>query len=283
MKTTKVVRFDWAMKKLLRNKASFEILEGFLTTLLEKEVTILQMLESESNKESREDKSNRVDLLAELEGGEVLLVEVQVERQTDYFHRMTYGASKLIVDYMDEGFAYDKVKRVVSVNIVYFDLGQGKDYVYHGGTEFRGIHCGDVLGLSEAQRKSFPELEKVSEVFPEYYLLKVNEFDDYAKNSLDEWIYFFKNSEVRGEFRAKGLKKAAQEWDVMKLDKEARREYDGFLKDWRIATSEVMSSFVEGQVVGEKVGIKKGEKKGLKKGEKIGIEKGEKIGIEKRE
>ena len=28
------IRFDWAMKRLLRNKANFAVLEGFLTTLL---------------------------------------------------------------------------------------------------------------------------------------------------------------------------------------------------------------------------------------------------------
>ena len=28
-----IIRFDWAMKRLLRNKANFSVLEGLLTTL----------------------------------------------------------------------------------------------------------------------------------------------------------------------------------------------------------------------------------------------------------
>ena len=45
------IRFDWAMKRLLRNKANFAVLEGFLTTLLRDRIKIQKLLESESNQE----------------------------------------------------------------------------------------------------------------------------------------------------------------------------------------------------------------------------------------
>ena len=45
----KYVRFDWAIKRLLRQKANFDVLEGFLTVFLGEKVTILEILESESN------------------------------------------------------------------------------------------------------------------------------------------------------------------------------------------------------------------------------------------
>ena len=145
----RLVRFDWALKKLLRNKANFEILEGFLSELLLRDIKIKKILESESNKQNAKDKQNRVDLLAEIGTGELVLIELQVEGQYDYFHRMLYGSSKLITDYMDAGFDYDKVCKVLSINIVYFDLGHGEDYVYKGVTDFRGIHKNDVLHLSK--------------------------------------------------------------------------------------------------------------------------------------
>ena len=53
------IRFDWAMKRLLRNKANYAVLEGLLTTLLEEKVTIHKLLESESNQEDEFDKYNR--------------------------------------------------------------------------------------------------------------------------------------------------------------------------------------------------------------------------------
>ena len=44
MAENKYIRFDWAMKRLLRQKANFGILEGLLTTLLGMKIKIRQML-----------------------------------------------------------------------------------------------------------------------------------------------------------------------------------------------------------------------------------------------
>ena len=55
------IRFDWAIKRLLRQKANFDVLNGFLTVVLREEVRILEILESESNQESASDKFNRVN------------------------------------------------------------------------------------------------------------------------------------------------------------------------------------------------------------------------------
>lgn len=247
----RLVRFDWAMKKLLRNKANFEILEGFLSELLKQDVTIHSILESESNKNSAADKQNRVDLLTQVGSGELVLIELQVEAQYDYFHRMVYGASRLITDNMSAGFSYDMIRKVISINIVYFDLGHGEDYVYHGTTEFRGIHKHDLLQLSASQKDKVRNIDNVSEIFPEYYILKVNGFNDLARDTLDEWIYFFKNSEIKSEFSARGLRKAAEELDLLKLSPEERAAYDSYLEDRRVAESSIKTSWLEGKLEGK--------------------------------
>ena len=155
MKDRKYISFDWALKRLLRNKANFGVLEGFLTTLLNQQIKIKELLESEGNKDRDDAKYNRVDILAENQQGELLLIEVQGESEYAYFQRILFGASKLVTEYIESGDNYSKVKKVYSVNIVYFDLGQGKDFVYHGKTEFRGIHQNDVLALSPFQKQKF--------------------------------------------------------------------------------------------------------------------------------
>jgi len=246
-----LVRFDWAMKKLLRHKANFDILEGFLSELIRQDIKIHNILEGEGNKQSARDKYNRVDLLTEISTGEMVLVELQVEGQYDYFHRMLYGTAKLVTDYMDSGFDYNRVRKVISVNIVYFDLGHGEDYVYKGVNEFRGIHKNDLLGLSRTQQEKFPHFETVSEIFPEYYILKVNGFNDIAKDSLDEWVYFLKNSEIKGKFKAKGLDKASIELDVMKLTEQDRTEYENYIEERRITESSVRTSWFEGKREGK--------------------------------
>ena len=73
----RLISFDWAMKRLLRSKAHFGILEGFLSELLREDIRILEILESESNKDTAVEKQNRVDLKARNAGGEIILIEVQ--------------------------------------------------------------------------------------------------------------------------------------------------------------------------------------------------------------
>ena len=248
---SQLVRFDWALKRLLRNKANFEILEGFLSELLHVEVKIEQILESESNKQSANDKHNRVDLLTEINGKELVLIELQVEGQYDYFHRMVYGTSKLITDNMDSGFSYAKIRKVISINIVYFDLGHGSDYIYKGTTDFRGIHTNDILQLSLLQKKEFSNLQKVSDIFPEYYILKVFSFNDCVQDTLDEWMYFFKNFEIKSGLSAKGLQKALEGLALQKLSPEERSAYYSYIEDRRVLESSVRTAWLEGKIEGK--------------------------------
>lgn len=228
----KLVRFDWAMKRLLRHKANFDILEGFLGELLYEDFKIKQILESEGNKETEDDKFNRVDMLVENRHGELVIVEIQNTREADYFQRMLYGTAKVIVEHIAEGQPYSKVKKVYSVNIVYFDLGQGDDYVYHGTTTFVGIHSNHELELSEKQKELFKKTS-VSDLYPEYYVIKTNRFNEIAKDTLDEWIYFLKTAEIKDEFTAKGLKAASQKLDIMKLAPADRKDYDRYMEAQR--------------------------------------------------
>lgn len=234
--SNKLIRFDWAMKKLLRHKANFDILEGFLSELLRFDVTIESILESEGNKQYEYDKYNRVDILVKSESNELLLVEVQNDSEIDYFHRMLYGASKLATEYIKEGEPYGTIKKIYSINIVYFGLGQGKDYVYEYKGEFLGLHQKDVLVPTALQRQGF-KVEKVADIFPKYFILKVNNFNDIAKNSLDEWVYFLKNSEVKDSFKAKGLDKAKEKLRYERLSDEDKKMYNRSQENRRIENS----------------------------------------------
>lgn len=71
----KLIRFDWAIKRLLRNKANFVVLEGFLSELLFENIIIEKILESESNQETDNDKYNRVDILHKIQKTNLLLLK----------------------------------------------------------------------------------------------------------------------------------------------------------------------------------------------------------------
>lgn len=215
--------------KANRQAALFDILEGFLSELLSEEVKIRQVLDSESNKETEDDKFNRVDILVENEKGELVIIEVQNTQEYDYFHRMLFGASKAITEYIKEGSAYTHVKKVISITIAYFDLGQGKHYVYHGKTFFKGIHKGDILGLSDKQVEVYGK-NNVHEIYPEYYIIKTGKFRNRINDKLDEWVYFLKNAEIKPTFSAKGLKEANEKLDTMRLPEKERVAYDKYLR-----------------------------------------------------
>jgi len=78
-----LVSFDWALKSILRQNDNFDILEGFLSDLLNDNITIDELLESESNKDSERDKSNRVDLKAKDGKGKEVIIEVQYNNEPD--------------------------------------------------------------------------------------------------------------------------------------------------------------------------------------------------------
>jgi predicted transposase/invertase (TIGR01784 family) len=238
--TKKLIRFDWAVKKLLRNKANFVVLEGFLSELLFDDIKIQKILESESKQDTENDKYNRVDILTQNSKNELIIVEIQNTYEIDFFHRMIYGTSKALIENISLGQPYSEIKKVISINIVYFDLGQGKDYVYKGKTNFEGLHEKDTLQLSIQQKQTFTKKE-ISNFFPEYYIIKVNKFDDIAKDTLDEWVYFLKNSEVKDEFKAKGLAEAKEVLDIMRLDKEQQYGYNRYLDYLHYKASEILS------------------------------------------
>ena len=247
----KHIRFDWAMKRLLRQKSNFGILEGFLSELIMQDVKIQEIIDSESNKIREDDKYNRVDILVKSTNDELMLIEIQNEREHDYFHRMNYGQAKLTTEHINAGDSYDKIKKVFSVNIVYFELGQGEDYIYTGTTQFTGLHNNDILQLSHSQKEKYKSINEVSDIFATYYIIKVNNFDDDAKNTLDQWIYFLKNSEIKEEFKAKGLPEAKEKMRVDNLQTNDKYDYEAYIKEQRIKEAEIDTAIYDARIAAE--------------------------------
>jgi hypothetical protein len=220
-----VISFDYAAKQLLRNKADYVILEGFLSELLMRQIKIKGIPESESNRKTADSKQNQVDILVEDENNELMIIEIQFKQEMDFLQRMLYYSSQRIVENMHKKMPYSKVRKIYSINILYFKLGESDDYVYHGKTDFIGLHTNSILHLSELQRSTFGK-EEAGDLYPEYYLLNVGIFDNIAKSALDEWIYYLKNDEVLDHFTAKGLPEVREKLAYDKLSPEEQRRYD---------------------------------------------------------
>jgi len=247
----KLISFDWAIKRILRSKANFEILEGFLSELLKEDIEILEILESESNKDTKEDKSNQVDIKVKNSNDEILIIEIQYSRELDYLQRMLYATSKVVTEHISQGYAYSKIKKVISINILYFDFGDGDDYIYKGTTNFVGLHTHNKLYLNEMQKDLY-KTNEINKIYPEYYIIKVKNFDDNSKDTLDEWINFLKNETIPDNPKAKGLLKAKETLDYLNMPDDERIDYDRRQENLRREASIYESTYVAGEITGRK-------------------------------
>lgn len=263
------IRFDWAMKRLLRDKSNYVVLEGFLSTLLEEDLRISRFLESESNQTDETDKFNRADILVEDSKGRLLVIKIQNYRELYYYHQMLYGASDILSRYTDEEIDYNKICKIYSINIVYFSMIKSKDYAYHGEIIFRGLHDSDnFLKLSVRQQELFIGKD-AGDIFPEYYVLRVNDFDKVAKTPLDEWIKFLKTGEIDKEATAKGLPEARERLRIDTLPDAEKRAYYRDMEALRYQRSVIKTGWDEGHTEGFKEGKAKGRAEGRAEGEKM--------------
>ncbi len=261
----KYIRFDWAAKYMLRSKADFAIFEGLINVLIGEKIEIVELLESESNQEHKDDKFNRVDIKAKDSQGRIILVEIQQSRELDYLQRMLYGVAKTITEHMGKGFGYDQVKKVYSINILYFDLGEGADYLYHGQTTLVGVHTKDTLQLTQHEQDDL-HVVTPEDVFPEYFVIRVNEFDQLAVTPLEEWLQYLKDEYIRPDTTVPGLREARERLEYLRMSEEERRVYDNYL-DTLVRDTDVMKTkLLEAEIQGHKKGMAEGRAEGMAQG-----------------
>ena len=260
-----IIRFDWAAKRLLRNKANYAVLEGLVTVLLGEKIAIIEMLESESNQDSANDKFNRVDIKAKDSKGDIILIEIQLTREWYYLQRVLYGVSKTITEHISLGSKYEEVKKIYSINILYFDLGKGSDYLYHGTTTFIGVHTKDELIVRKRDKDAIRTCSP-TEIFPEYFLIRVNEFNEVAKTPIEEWMDFLKNNHIKDNTETPGLREAKEQLRVLQMNDAERKAYDNYLDTIRTQDSVLDTYRTEGLLEGRMIGREEGRAEGRAEG-----------------
>ncbi len=242
------IRFDWAIKRLLRRKANFGVLEGFLTVFLGEKITIVELLESEGNQLSEDDKFNRVYAKVLNDKGEIIIVKIQNIRKLYYLEQVLYGVAKTITEY----------------------ISLGEDYLYHGQNHFIGVHTKDQLVVNTKERSVI--VSKLSpEIFPEYILIRINKFDKIAVTPLEEWMDYLKRGTIRPDTMTPGLGEAREKLRYYSMTPEDRYAYDEHLNAVMIQNDVLDSAKLEGYMEGlaesRAENKEKGKAKGLAEGE----------------
>ena len=268
----KLIRFDWAMKTILRDKANFDVIEGFLGALFDDDnIKILYILESESNQKTEDDKFNRVDMLILDKENRKIYIEIQNTRETDYLESLLYCTSKIIVDHQKLGDDFRNISKVISISIMYFNLGLGDDYIYYGTNNFYGLNTHNKLivkkqvELTESIEPKHKFVEK--NIFPEYYLITVERYKNIVKKKIDEWIYIFKNNEVAEGSTSKNIDKAEQKLAEINMSELDRKIYDKYL----INTARDRDAINTAKEEGREEGREEGETKGKLEKENLAI------------
>ena len=266
----KYIRFDWAIKRLLRQKANFGVLEGFLTVFLGEKINIIEILESESNQQSATDKFNRVDIKARNSKDEIIIIEIQNTRELYYLERILYGVAKAITEHISLGDKYYQVKKIYSISVLYFDIGKGSDYLYHGQNTFIGVHTGDQLQVNVKERGAIMQ-RMPSEIFPEYILIRVNEFDKVAVTPLEEWMDYLKTGKIRPDTTAPGLNEAREKLKYYSMTPKERKAYDEHLNAVMIQNDVLDTAKLEGRIEGRAEGKAEEKQENARKMKAMGL------------
>jgi len=271
---TKLVRFDWAIKNILRDKANFDVLEGFLTALLREDISVIEILESESNQSDYAQKLNRVDILVKDSHGRKIIIEVQNNRETDYLERILWGVSKLVVETLELGGEYRNISKIISISIVYFDLGLSDDneYVYHGGIDLQGLHTQQPFTFRRITADNKFKKLSTKDIFPEFYLLRVEHFQDVVQTELDEWIYMLKHSAVKAEFKSKNIDKAKEKLTLLKMSPDKRKGYEKYIMDMVVERDVIRTAQEEGMREGKREGMREEKMAVVKNSLRQGLE-----------
>ena len=250
------------MKRLLRDRANFPILEEILSLLLNDQIQIVEILKDEDSPCSWDDaKKDRIDVMAKNHTGEFIGIRVQNMRYLYYLEYLHYGTPK-------DAFAIygnQQVKKVYSISILYFDLGKGNDYLYHGQNHFIGVHTNDELLITAKEEGAIVQ-KLPSEIFPEYYLIRVNEFNQVAKTPLEEWMQYLKTGNIDPDTTAPGLSEAREKLLYHNMSPEERHAYDEHVNAIMIQNDVLNTAKQESHAEGRAEGLEEGRAEGLEEG-----------------
>ena len=133
--------------------------------------------------------------------------------------------------------------------------------------------CLGLNGNSPYQQQKF-EVSDIYELYPEYYILKVNDFNQWSRVPLDQWLYFLATSDIPDDADAPGLKEAREKLTIMQMSREEQRAYESYWMDRHILENTMTTARGEGKLEGYEEGKAQGREEGRKEGREEGREEG---------
>ncbi|MEM6320774.1 MAG: hypothetical protein AAF960_24120, partial [Bacteroidota bacterium] len=156
---------------------------------------------------------------------------------------------------------YKDIHKIISISILFFNLGRGEDYLYRGTTTFIGMNDGKPLIIKRKEEKVINGQKVIQfndrNIFPEYYLIRVEKYKNIVRKKIDEWIYLIKNNNVKEGSTAKNIEKAVEKLAYINMSEAEKKRYQQFLINLHREEDILDTARNEG----EQIGFKKAERK----------------------
>ena len=255
-----LISFDYAIKYLLKDKGGYEIVEGFISALLKsqgyKDIKIVALLDTESNKEDKKSRRSLADLIVEDEEHRKYIIEIERNLQHSFIHKACFNTSRLIVDNLAERIDFTEIVKVFHISILYFPVGNGP--VHHGQTIIRDIESNEKLTVHIKDPDTGVVVDATG-ILPEYFFISIPLFNDRLEKEIDDWLYVMKHDTVPTTFHSPYMQKVADKLSILKMTPEERDSYYYYLKQVYTDRDELQAAEAKGKEEGEQIGIAKGE------------------------
>ena len=248
---------DIFIKYLLWSEGHEDLLLDFINDVLidsgfEKIVTV-QIKNPFNYQDFPTAKQTVLDVKGEDENGRKFQIEIQSTGQESHKHRVLYYWAKVYSDQLNKGDQYEKLKPVISINVLNFDLL--KSY-----PEFHSLFL--------LTKSNDPELVLTDHLY--IHFLELPKYIEQKKfSSLEKWMYYLK---FEGEKDMKIviqddpiIAKAHKKYVEFTQDDRMRELYEGQIEYERRYLSDLEEAKIEGKLEGKLEDAKKMLAEGLDK------------------
>ena len=242
-----LVSFDYGIKYLLRDKGDYSIVEGFISALLKtkgyKDVKIVALLESESNKEDSKSKRSLADLIVEDEDHHKYIIEIERNVKDSFIHKSLFNTSRLIVDNLAQREDYTQIIKIFHISLLYFPIGNGA--IYHGKTIIHEIETNEKLSV-HIKNQETEEIFDATDILPEYFYISIPLFNDRLEKEIDDWLHVMKYDKIPKNYHSPYMLQVAEKLSILKMSPEERANYSYYQKKLHSDRDELVAAEARG-------------------------------------
>ena len=249
-----LISFDYAIKYLLKDKSDYSIVEGFISALLKtrgyKDIKIIALLESESNKEDGKSKRSLADVIVEDEDHRKYIIEIERSVKDSFIHKSLFNTSRLIVDNLAQREDYTDIIKVFHISLLYFAIGNNKGAIYHGKTIIHEIDSDERLSV-HIKNSDTGQAFDATDIMPEYFFISIPLFNDRLEREIDDWLHVMKYDEVPMHYHSPYMAQVADKLNILKMTAEERANYSYYRKKLHNDRDELAAAEARGEEKGE--------------------------------